>query len=118
MALNFTRRQFARTGAAVSLATLLPRGVFGNTSAAKKAVIRADDEIGLVRPEFHSNFAEHLGSCTCGGIWVGKKSPVPNVNGFRKATVDYLKELGVPVLRWPRITLAAMSVVTLALTVS
>jgi alpha-N-arabinofuranosidase len=75
--------------------------VLGNTSAAKKAVIHADDEIGLVRPEFHSNFAEHLGSCTYGGIWVGKKSPVPNINGFRKATVGYLKELGVPVLRWP-----------------
>ncbi|MBZ5624809.1 MAG: alpha-N-arabinofuranosidase [Acidobacteriia bacterium] len=101
MALNFTRRQFVRTGAAASLATWLPQGVFSNTSANKKAVIHADDEIGLVRPEFHSNFAEHLGSCTYGGIWVGKKSPVPNINGFRKATVDYLKELGVPVLRWP-----------------
>ena len=28
-------------------------------------------------------------------------SPVPNINRYRKATVDYLKELGVPVLRWP-----------------
>jgi alpha-N-arabinofuranosidase len=36
-----------------------------------------------------------------GGIWVGKNSPIPNVNGFRKAAVDYLKELGIPVLRWP-----------------
>jgi alpha-N-arabinofuranosidase len=36
-----------------------------------------------------------------GGVWVGKNSPIPNVNGFRKAAVDYLKELGVPVLRWP-----------------
>jgi len=95
------RRQFTRAAAAASLATLLPRDVFSATTAAKKAVIHADDEIGLVRPEFHSNFAEHLGSCTYGGIWVGKKSPIPNINGLRKATVDYLKELGVPVLRWP-----------------
>ncbi|HTS25192.1 MAG TPA: alpha-L-arabinofuranosidase C-terminal domain-containing protein [Bryobacteraceae bacterium] len=100
MPLDFTRRQFACAGAA-SLAALLPRGIFGATSAAKNAVIHADVEIGLIRPEFHSNFAEHLGSCTYGGIWVGKKSPIPNINGLRKAAVDFLKELGVPVLRWP-----------------
>ncbi|HYW46981.1 MAG TPA: alpha-L-arabinofuranosidase C-terminal domain-containing protein [Bryobacteraceae bacterium] len=101
MASELNRRQFARTTAAASLAALLPQGVFSNTSAGKKAVVHADDEIGVVRPEFHSHFAEHLGSCVYGGIWVGKNSPVPNVNGFRQAAVDYLKELGVPVLRWP-----------------
>ncbi len=101
MASNFTRRQFAAAAAAASLTTLLPRGVGGYATSAKKAVVHADQEIGIVRPEFHSHFAEHLGSCVYGGIWVGKKSPIPNINGFRKATVDYLKELGVPVLRWP-----------------
>ena len=75
--------------------------MFGAPAANRTAVIRADDEIGLVRPEFHSHFAEHLGSCVYGGIWVGPKSPIENVEGFRKAAVDYLKELGVPVLRWP-----------------
>jgi alpha-N-arabinofuranosidase len=98
---NFTRRQFAGAGAAASLAALLPRSIFSQGSASKKAVIHADDEIATVRPEFHSHFAEHLGSCTYGGIWVGKNSPIPNIDGYRKATVDYLKALGVPVLRWP-----------------
>ncbi len=101
MPFNFTRRQFARTTAAASLAALAPQGIFRAATAPKKAVVHADQEIGLVRPEFHSNFAEHLGSCVYGGMWVGKKSPIPNVNGFRKTTVDYLKALGVPVLRWP-----------------
>jgi alpha-N-arabinofuranosidase len=101
MASTFTRRQFARTAAAASLASLVPQGLFGNTAASKKAVVHADREIGTVRPDFHSHFAEHLGSCTYGGIWVGKNSPIPNIDGFRKATVEYLKELGVPVLRWP-----------------
>src|SRR3974390_3744578 len=101
MSLTLNRRQLVRAGAAASLAALLPRGVVGNTNSARKAVVVADQEIGTVRPEFHSHFAEHLGSCVYGGIWVGKNSPIPNVNGFRKAAVDYLKELGVPVLRWP-----------------
>jgi len=52
-------------------------------------------------PEFHSHFAEHLGSCVYGGIWVGPKSPIENVEGFRKAAVDYLKELGVPYCAGP-----------------
>jgi len=96
-----SRRQFARFGAAASLAALLPRGVFSQGSASKKAVIHAGDEIATIRPDLHSHFLEHLGSATYGGVWVGKNSPIPNVNGFRKAAVDYLKELGVPVLRWP-----------------
>jgi alpha-L-arabinofuranosidase len=101
MPTNLTRRQLIRAGAAASFASLLPRPMFSNTTANKKAVVHADNEIGTVRPEFHSHFAEHLGSCAYGGIWVGKKSPIENINGFRKSTVDYLKELGVPVLRWP-----------------
>jgi alpha-N-arabinofuranosidase len=101
MSYNLSRRGFARAGAVTTLSALLPRGIFSQSSASKKAVIHADEEIGTVRPEFHSNFSEHLGSCVYGGIWVGKNSPIPNINGYRKAVVDYLKELGVPVLRWP-----------------
>jgi alpha-N-arabinofuranosidase len=101
MAEAFTRRQFIRSGAALSLASLLPRGVFAATTANKKAVIHWDQEIGLIRPEFHGHFAEHLGSCTYGGIWVGRQSNIPNIDGYRKDLVGYLKELGAPVLRWP-----------------
>jgi alpha-N-arabinofuranosidase len=52
------------------------------------------------RPELHGHFAEYLGSCTYGGLWVGKNSKIPNIDGDRKLYVDYLKALGVPVLRW------------------
>ena len=97
----FTRRRFARTAAAAGLAAVLPRGVFAAAAPNRKVLIRADQENGQVRPEFHTHFAEHLGSCVYGGIWVGPKSPIENVEGFRKAAVDYLRELGVPVLRWP-----------------
>ena len=39
---RFSRRDFARTGAAATLAALLPQGVFGDSAAKKKAVIHAD----------------------------------------------------------------------------
>jgi alpha-N-arabinofuranosidase len=98
---SLTRRRLIQTTAAASLTSLLPRAVFSQGAGGRKAVIHADQEIGVIRPELHSHFAEHLGSCVYGGIWVGKGSPVPNINGFRRAAVDHLKELGVPVLRWP-----------------
>ncbi len=101
MASDLTRRTLIKTGAAAAVAAWLPQRILGDPSTGRKAIVHADDEIATVRPEFHSHFAEHLGSCVYGGLWVGKKSPVPNIDGFRKAAVDYLKELGVPVLRWP-----------------
>jgi hypothetical protein len=71
------------------------------TSATQQVVIRTDAEIGLVRPEFHGQFIVHLGSCVYGGLWVGKNSHISNINGYRKQAVEYLKDLGIPVLRWP-----------------
>ena len=50
---------------------------------------------------FTKHAPEHLGSCVYGGLWVGRKSSIANVNGYRKQAVDYLRALGIPVLRWP-----------------
>ena len=96
-----SRRQFMRNTAAASLTALLPKGVFSQGPTAQSVVVRPGVEIGVVRPELHGHFAEHLGSCVYGGLWVGKNSRIPNVNGYRKAAVDALRELGIPVLRWP-----------------
>ncbi len=98
---QISRRRFVRSAAAVSFCSLIPRMAGASSAATRKVVVRADSEIGLVRPEFHGHFAEHLGSCVYGGLWVGKKSAIPNINGYRKQAVDALKELGIPVLRWP-----------------
>lgn len=96
-----SRRQFVRGTAAASLTTLLPSGLFSQAPATQSVVVRPGVENGVIRPELHSHFAEHLGSCVYGGLWVGKGSSIPNVEGYRKAAIDALKELGIPVLRWP-----------------
>lgn len=102
MPFSLSRREFARSTAALSLSALLPGRVLGDPAAGTTTItIRADSEIGVVRPAFHGQFAEHLGSCVYGGIWVGESSPIPNIHGYRKAVVEYLQALGVPVLRWP-----------------
>jgi len=46
-------------------------------------------------------FAAHLGTGIYGGIWVGEKSAIPNINGYRKDVVEALKAIHVPVVRWP-----------------
>jgi alpha-N-arabinofuranosidase len=46
-------------------------------------------------------FAEHLGRGVYEGIWVGRDSKLPNTRGIRNDVVAALKDLHVPVVRWP-----------------
>lgn len=55
----------------------------------------------VIPKEIYGQFAEHLGRCIYDGIWVGKDSPIPNVDGYRKDLVEAIRNLKVPVLRWP-----------------
>ena len=41
------------------------------------------------------------GTCIYGGLWVGENSDIPNVKGYRTDVFNALKDLQVPVLRWP-----------------
>ncbi len=54
-----------------------------------------------INPEIYGQFSEHLGRGIYEGLYVGEDSPIPNVKGMRKDVVDALKEIKVPVLRWP-----------------
>lgn len=56
---------------------------------------------GKINKEIYGNFSEHLGRCIYEGIYVGKDSEIPNVNGMRKDVVEALKNIKLPVLRWP-----------------
>jgi alpha-L-arabinofuranosidase len=51
--------------------------------------------------EIFSQFAEQLGTGIYGGLWVGRDSPIPNEDGFRRDVLDALSELDVPLVRWP-----------------
>lgn len=54
-----------------------------------------------IAPEIYGQFAEHLGYGIYDGIWVGPESDIPNVRGIRSDVVDALKDIEVPVVRWP-----------------
>jgi alpha-L-arabinofuranosidase len=66
-----------------------------------KVIINTDVKKGKINKNIYGNFAEHLGRCIYGGFFVGKDSEITNVNGIRKDVVEALRELKLPVLRWP-----------------
>jgi len=55
----------------------------------------------VINKNIYGQFAEHLGRCIYEGIWVGEDSPIPNTKGYRNDVIAALKNLNVPVLRWP-----------------
>ncbi len=63
--------------------------------------IRADQPGPVINPNIYGQFAEHLGAGIYEGVWVGEKSPIPNTNGYRNDVIAALKNLKVPVVRWP-----------------
>ncbi|MBQ8688337.1 MAG: alpha-N-arabinofuranosidase, partial [Ruminococcus sp.] len=69
----------------------------------KTAYLKFDGSkiISRINKEIYGHFSEHLGRCIYDGIYVGKDSPIPNVNGVRKDVIEALREIGTPVLRWP-----------------
>ena len=73
------------------------------SAVASESTISIDTDKGTqkIYKEIYGQFAEHLGSCIYGGLWVGENSPIPNINGYRKDVFNALKQLQVPVLRWP-----------------
>ena len=70
-------------------------------SAQNKVVLKTDEAKAIINKEIYGHFSEHLGTCIYEGIWVGEESAIPNINGYRSDVIEALKELQVPVLRWP-----------------
>lgn len=66
-----------------------------------KLIIHLDEGSVKINKHIYGHFSEHLGRCIYGGIWVGKDSDIPNVDGYRKDVLEALKAISIPNLRWP-----------------
>ena len=66
-----------------------------------KAIINTARNQGKISKYIYGQFAEHLGRCIYEGLYVDENSDIPNKNGMRCDVVNALKELEIPVLRWP-----------------
>ncbi len=93
------RRTFLKASTAVAI----------SAAAARNFSFAADTEIELslgeagatISPHIYGHFIEHLGGVIYDGVWVGRNSKVPNVDGIRKEFIDDMKRIGAPNLRWP-----------------
>ena len=70
-------------------------------AAEPELTVRAGQPGDTISRYLYGQFAEHLGRGIYDGLWVGEDSPIPNTRGFRDDVVGALRELRIPVIRWP-----------------
>jgi alpha-N-arabinofuranosidase len=56
--------------------------------------------VGPIDRRLGGSFVEHLGRCVYGGIW-DPDDPAADTKGFRSDVAELVRELGVPVVRYP-----------------
>ncbi|GAA0529488.1 alpha-L-arabinofuranosidase C-terminal domain-containing protein [Rhizomicrobium palustre] len=76
---------------------------FGANALAENATltVHADKPGAVINKYIYGQFSEHLGTGIYGGIYVGKDSKIPNTRGMRNDVIAALKDLHVPLVRWP-----------------
>ena len=83
------------------LLALLATTSLSAAEAPTSGVIHADRPGAKIDRHIYGQFAEHLGHGIEAGVWVGEGSPIPNTRGLRNDVIGALRELHVPVVRWP-----------------
>jgi len=66
-----------------------------------KLIVNVNKRKSQISKNIYGHFSEHLGRCIYEGLFVGETSPIPNVKGMRVDVVNALKQIKIPVLRWP-----------------
>jgi alpha-N-arabinofuranosidase len=70
--------------------------------AQNKITLNAKRAETQISKHIYGHFAEHLGRCIYGGIYVGEDNTrISNTAGVRNDVIKALKELKIPNLRWP-----------------
>src|SRR5437867_2627684 len=93
------RRDFLKSAAATGIAAFAGIRTLPATDA--EIEINPSQPGPLINPHIYGHFIEHLGGVIYAGIWMGRNSKIPNVDGIRKQFVDDMKRIGAPNLRWP-----------------
>jgi alpha-N-arabinofuranosidase len=93
------RRDFLRASA--FLTASLATGTTSPLAADAEIEITPHDTAPEISPHLYGQFIEHLGGVIYDGIWVGRDSKIPNIDGIRKQFIDDMKRIRVPNYRWP-----------------
>lgn len=65
-----------------------------------KITLAKEFKIGEIDKRIYGSFVEHLGRAVYGGIYE-PDHPLADEDGFRKDVIDMVKELNVPIVRYP-----------------
>jgi len=96
--MKISRRKMLAASAA---APMLMAGSGAQAQAATASIrIHSERHRGAIDRMIFGNFIEHLGRCIDGGIFQ-EGSPLSDKRGFRKDVLKAVKDMNVPMLRWP-----------------
>jgi alpha-N-arabinofuranosidase len=100
------RRDFLRQGALGATALLAAPKMNWTSAASPHAAdsrieVLFDEPLGTISPNIYGHFVENLSGVLYDGIWVGEKSPVPNIDGLRKTLIEHMRKIKATVIRFP-----------------
>jgi alpha-L-arabinofuranosidase len=100
------RRDFLQQGALGATALLVPPKIGWTTTANSRLAdsrieVLFDEPLGIISPNIYGHFVENLSGVLYDGIWVGEKSPVPNIDGLRKSLIEHMRKIKATVIRFP-----------------
>src|SRR5580700_9800144 len=99
-----TRRQFLKTtsgsGLAVAAGAMAGRFGIAQSASSTRVFIDTDRQIAPVSHELFGSFLEQLGRAIYEGVYE-PGSKFADANGFRNDVMKEVRELGVPIVRWP-----------------
>jgi alpha-N-arabinofuranosidase len=95
------RRTFLKNSTvAGTVLALSGSGLWAKTADARIEIL-PDEPIGEISPNIYGQFTEHIGGVIYDGVWVGENSKIANQHGIRSALIERMKEIRVPIVRWP-----------------
>jgi alpha-N-arabinofuranosidase len=95
-------KRISKTVAGGTLAgVLIPSASAADKASEMTVSVLLNETIGAIKPTIYSHFTEHIGGVIYDGVWVGRNSKVPNIDGIRRALVEHVRRLGPVVVRWP-----------------
>lgn len=101
MSLRVAKRILGWAATSALLFQSLPALAQQAAPAPVRLEVQANRPGATINRDIFGQFAEHLGTGTYGGIWVGPNSAIPNVRGIRSDVVQALRAIRVPNVRWP-----------------
>ncbi len=100
------RRQFLRTslagaGAILAAKASSPFAWSQSNGGDGRIEVLLNEPLGTISPNIYGHFVENLSGVIYDGIWVGRNSKVPNVEGIRKELIEEMRKINPPVVRFP-----------------